>query len=133
MDILQALTRAKKLVDSSEDSAWSHLTTAQISQRIQYAIDTIEDGGKADVQELLLLFAPTGAIQDTSIDIGWGYELAVRRPDGNLVPLEGFVADGLRWWQAMYVGDKRTEGHGIFPAGKECPSAQQSAATDPAR
>lgn len=47
----------------------------------------------------------------------WFDEIEVRRPDGTPVPLQEFAAGGRRWWDAMYVRDKRTEGHGIFPAG----------------
>jgi hypothetical protein len=27
-----------------------------------------------------------------------------------------FAAGGRRWWDGLHGGDKRTEGHGIFPA-----------------
>jgi len=47
----------------------------------------------------------------------WFDELEVRRPDGTVVPLQEFAAGGRRWWDAMFARDKRTEGHGIFPAG----------------
>lgn len=44
-------------------------------------------------------------------------DLAIRRPDGQSVPLEEFAAGGKRWWDGLYNGDKRTQGHGIIPAG----------------
>ena len=47
----------------------------------------------------------------------WFDELEVRRPDGTPVTLQEFAGGGRRWWDAMYARDKRTEGHGIFPAG----------------
>jgi hypothetical protein len=45
----------------------------------------------------------------------WFDALEVRRPDGSAIALEEFAAGGRRWWNAMFAGDKRTEGHGIFP------------------
>jgi len=74
MNVISALKRTKQLVESSESTFWSHLTLEEITHRLQLAISAIEAGERADLEELSLLYAPTGAIQDTSIDNGWGSE-----------------------------------------------------------
>ncbi len=37
----------------------------------------------------------------------WFAELRVERADGSSLPLEGFLADGARWWKAFREGDSR--------------------------
>jgi hypothetical protein len=50
--------------------------------------------------------------------IVWFDHLEVRSADGEVIQLDQFVADGKRWWEALYAGDPRTAGRGIVPAGK---------------
>jgi hypothetical protein len=45
----------------------------------------------------------------------WFDKLQVRTPDGTEVPLSGFTAAAKRWWDGLYAGDPRTQGHGIIP------------------
>jgi hypothetical protein len=45
----------------------------------------------------------------------WFDRLEVYSEDGRAIDLEDFAAAGKRWWDAMYAGDKRTAGAGIFP------------------
>lgn len=45
----------------------------------------------------------------------WFEDLAVFDVEGDQIGLDEFVADGERWWKAMYAGDVRTSGHGIVP------------------
>jgi hypothetical protein len=45
----------------------------------------------------------------------WFDDLVIRNPAGSTIPLDTFVAAGKRWWDALYAGDERTKGHGIFP------------------
>jgi hypothetical protein len=42
----------------------------------------------------------------------WFAELRIERADGSSVPLEGFLADGARWWKAFREGDSRLSVHG---------------------
>jgi len=37
----------------------------------------------------------------------WFAELRIERADGSSLPLEGFLADGARWWKAFRQGDSR--------------------------
>ncbi|MEH2181838.1 hypothetical protein [Nostoc sp.] len=53
---------------------------------------------------------------DKHLDIClWFDDFIIKDPHGNQIPLANFVAGGKRWWDGLYSGDKRTEGHGIFP------------------
>lgn len=75
--------------------------------------------GADGLSHSITVFQSSGAGPDRHLDLCiWFDELEVRRPDGTVVPLEEFAAGGRRWWDAMHAGDKRTEGHGIFPAGE---------------
>jgi hypothetical protein len=48
----------------------------------------------------------------------WFESFAIRDANGNDIALDDFIAGGVRWWEAMHAGDKRTEGHGIVSAGE---------------
>jgi hypothetical protein len=45
----------------------------------------------------------------------WFDDLAVRDLEGREIPVKTFIDDGVRWWNALCSGDKRTGGHGIVP------------------
>jgi hypothetical protein len=45
----------------------------------------------------------------------WFNELQIKDPEGNAVSLSDFTDGGRRWWDALYKGDKRASGSGIFP------------------
>jgi hypothetical protein len=45
----------------------------------------------------------------------WFTELSIADRHGQKIKVEQFVADGMRWWDALYAGDSRTDGHGIVP------------------
>jgi hypothetical protein len=47
----------------------------------------------------------------------WFAELAVQTASGEAIEVTEFVAGGVRWWDALYAGDPRTSGRGIYPAG----------------
>jgi hypothetical protein len=74
MDILAALRRTVELVESSERSGWANEAIERTAQRLRTAIAALESGAPVDRADLGVLFAPTGAIQETSIDNGWGDE-----------------------------------------------------------
>ncbi|MBO0699664.1 MAG: hypothetical protein J2P46_14810, partial [Zavarzinella sp.] len=74
--------------------------------------------GPDGLSRSIAVFQSSGAGPARHLDLCvWFDELEVRRTDGAVIRLEEFAASGRRWWDAMYAGDKRTEGHGIFPAG----------------
>jgi len=45
----------------------------------------------------------------------WFERISISSVDGLWIPLEDFVASGVRWWDALYARDARTSGTGIFP------------------
>ena len=47
----------------------------------------------------------------------WFEDLIIRDPLGAYITLSDFTAGGRRWWDALYAGDSRTQGHGIIPVG----------------
>jgi hypothetical protein len=49
----------------------------------------------------------------------WFDEFIIRNPTGGEIALADFAADGKRWWDGLYAGDKRTDGFGVFPLGSK--------------
>ena len=74
MDPLSALKRTLALVESSRTSPWATEGVETLAQKLRDAIAAFESGTPADRAELRVLFLPTGALQETSNDNGWGDE-----------------------------------------------------------
>ena len=49
----------------------------------------------------------------------WFDDIEIRNPQGEEIGLDEFIAGGRRWWDALYAGDERTKGFGIFPMKKD--------------
>jgi hypothetical protein len=45
----------------------------------------------------------------------WFDELEIRDSERRVIPIDGFIAAGKRWWDAVDAGDDRTKGYGIAP------------------
>ena len=60
-------------------------------------------------------FSQDGGTRQLNVCV-WFDNLAIRRSDGSAIALDEFITGGKRWWDAMYAGDPRTAGSGIFPA-----------------
>ena len=73
-DFLRALRRTIELVESSQSSSYSTETVGDIADQLRAAVVLFESRGRVDRRALSLLFAPTGSIQETSNDNGWGDE-----------------------------------------------------------
>ena len=43
----------------------------------------------------------------------WFTDMSVTDRHGRAIEIDKFVAGGVRWWDALYGGDSRTDGHGI--------------------
>ncbi|MFI4862331.1 MAG: hypothetical protein ACIAXF_16825 [Phycisphaerales bacterium JB063] len=71
---LNALIRCRELLQASKESFWAGLPLAQIIDEIDRTIAQLKDGESIDKKRLEQLFAPTGSIQDISVDNGWGDE-----------------------------------------------------------
>ena len=71
---ISLLVRCRELTLASEESIYADSSPAEIVAILDQAITSVEARGPIDTDKLQLLFAPTGALQDTSIDNGWGNE-----------------------------------------------------------
>ena len=72
--LISALEEVLALLRSSESSDYSHMSVGQIIKKIELEMARIKISEPVDTELLSLLFAPTGAIQETAIDNGWGEE-----------------------------------------------------------
>lgn len=45
----------------------------------------------------------------------WFDDFIIYDPKGHGIELANFIAAGKRWWDGLYSGDPRTDGHGILP------------------
>jgi hypothetical protein len=75
---------------------------------------TVADGAR---DHTLDLFQESFAGANRHLDIRlWFRELRAFSHDAQELDLEEVVAGGRRWWDALYNGDPRVQGHGIVPA-----------------
>ena len=74
MELLFILKRCRAWCRTSQDAPWSSLGVAEIIAILDRAITSLEREEDPDRDELRLLFAPTGPLQDTSIHNGWSDE-----------------------------------------------------------
>ncbi|MBN8581070.1 MAG: hypothetical protein J0L96_10395 [Anaerolineae bacterium] len=73
-NLINALQETIQFLQDSQDPIYSHLTVAEIIQQLEKELANIKNSQPIDKNRLSLLFAPTGGIQETSIDNGWGQE-----------------------------------------------------------
>lgn len=74
MKILATLKRALELVNASRNSAWAGGRVQQFAAELEAVIAALESQRAFDRDELRVLFAPTGPLQELSLDNGWGDE-----------------------------------------------------------
>ena len=77
MQLTEALEKTLTHLRTSGSSVYSHLSVEQIVQEIETQLAKIQNSQAPDLWQLGLLYAPTGALQDTAIDNGWGDEFLV--------------------------------------------------------
>ena len=84
MLLIDVLKRCLALTEVSQDAAFSPTRTVEIVAILNRGIESLGHDKELDRSELKLLFAPTGALQETSIDNGWAdeYLLLAARFDG---------------------------------------------------
>ncbi|MBL8099429.1 MAG: hypothetical protein JNK81_09615 [Anaerolineales bacterium] len=70
--LLSALKETLTYLNNSESSVYSNRSVNEIIQDLEKIILEINKSQRYNKAHLGFLFAPTGAIQDTSIDNGWG-------------------------------------------------------------
>ncbi|WP_444905615.1 hypothetical protein ACJJIR_12630 [Microbulbifer sp. SSSA008] len=70
-EMLYVLKETLRLAKISEDSIWSDMDVEEISGMLSKAVEKIEAGKSPSMFKLKYLFAPTGPIQETSMENGW--------------------------------------------------------------
>jgi len=70
--LISALEETITYLRKSESSGWSNLSVEEIIRKLEVEVAKARDAKPVDVYTLERLFAPTGAIQEASIDNGWG-------------------------------------------------------------
>ncbi|HRD52765.1 MAG TPA: hypothetical protein PKY96_08965 [Flavobacteriales bacterium] len=76
LELVEILSRTRELLARPDsDFAWSHWSNSEDALReFDSLTRQIEAGDFSRKKELELLFAPTGSIQEVSINSGWGDE-----------------------------------------------------------
>ena len=72
--LIEALQRLIQLLKESEDSIWSTDSVAELIQQLEEELHKAQNSQPIDKNRLSYLFLPTGSLQETSIDNGWGDE-----------------------------------------------------------
>ena len=69
--LISALEETLAYLEVSDSSDYSHTTVTEIISKLESEINKAKNSMPIDLYLLGLLFAPTGAVQETSIDNGW--------------------------------------------------------------
>ena len=70
--LISALEETISYLQESESSGWLSMPIEDLIRRLEAEITKARNAKLVDVSLLERLFAPTGALQETSIDNGWG-------------------------------------------------------------
>jgi len=72
--LIIALEKTLSLLRESESSLYSSLSIEEVIRQLEDELDKRKKSQPADIEHLRFLFAPTGSIQEISIDNGRGKE-----------------------------------------------------------
>jgi len=76
-ELISAFERIINLLDQSEDTIWANYTVDEAKEILQTELENykqtqkLSDSGKSNIN---FLFLPTSALQEISMDNGWGDE-----------------------------------------------------------
>ena len=70
-ELIHILQENLKYVESSGDSDWSEMSSAEISNQLKKSISKIAQGKRPRKFWLNYLFSPAGPLQETAIANGW--------------------------------------------------------------
>ena len=70
--LISALEETISFLQKSESSDWSSLSPQEIIRRLEAEVGKAQNRKPVDVDLLDRLFAPTGVLQEISMDNGWG-------------------------------------------------------------
>jgi hypothetical protein len=68
------LEKTLSLLRESESSLYGRLTVEEVICQLEDELDKVKNSQPVDMHRLRFLFAPTGSIQEISIDNGWENE-----------------------------------------------------------
>jgi hypothetical protein len=74
MTLIDVLSRCRELAQASRDATWSSSGVSVVVAILDRGIKSLALGTELNRDELKLLFAPTGALQETSMENGWSHE-----------------------------------------------------------
>lgn len=72
--LVVALEKTLSLLWESESSLYGSLSVEEVICQLEDKLDKRKKSQQVDIERLRFLFAPTGSIQEISIDNGWGKE-----------------------------------------------------------
>lgn len=72
--LVTTLEETISFLQSSQSSVYADIPIEEIIEKLKSEVAKVKSSKPIDAKQLRLLFAPTGAIQDTAIDNGWGDE-----------------------------------------------------------
>ena len=72
--LISALEETISFLKNSHSSDWAHVSREEIVKELESEIARAKNSQPIDLKLLGLLFAPTGAIQETAIDNEWAGE-----------------------------------------------------------
>jgi hypothetical protein len=70
--LISALEETITYLRKSDSSGWSNMSSAEIIRKLEAEVVKAQNRKPVDVYTLERLFAPTGVIQEASIENGWG-------------------------------------------------------------
>jgi hypothetical protein len=70
--LVSSIEETLSFLQNSKSSDWAHMSVEEIITRPETEISKAKNLQPMDAKFLSLLFAPTGAIQETANDNGWG-------------------------------------------------------------
>ena len=72
--LISALDETISFLRNSRSSAWAATSLEALIDELASETNRIKNSEPPDTKRIRMLFAPTGSIQETSIDNGWGDE-----------------------------------------------------------
>lgn len=73
-NLISALEETLNCLRNSVSSDYAHMPVEEIIKKLELELAKVKMSLPLNANLLSFLFAPTGAIQDTAIDNGWGDE-----------------------------------------------------------
>jgi len=71
------LNKLLNYLDISQDSVYASKTVEELKLFLTESINKINSEHTLEIDKIKFLIAPTGSLQDTSIDNGWGEEFVI--------------------------------------------------------